>query len=552
MAIFISKKSLLLFIALCCVMIFFYYIQSHRTQQQAEFDPAFATISGWAQTCFKAYPEYATPISADKEDYPKTVLPWGLLKSSINRCIDTFSNSAFYEKDRWIGGTIPPKDLLQLLPDNEMLRYIELSLADKHDEAAEIEREMRLIDVMHPFIQKLTLEPESKICFFGDIHSSIHSFLRSLLRLVITGFLNDDFSLAQPNHYIICDGDFGDLGRYGVEVLYTIMRLKQANMNQVFLLRGNHDKSTTRIENNLIYELKAKYPSQKTLNAITRIYRLLPAALYLGPCKDENDNDVFIQCCHGGVEIGFDPTPLLDASNKEKIFQKIESFDESMVQRLINIQALDKGVRRDNNIDGFVWSDFKQKLNGKIELNTDRQHGYFLDIDALQKFLHINPGVKAFFRAHQDKHYGLKLFFDQHTTISEEVLKNNPEYPNGPFHWIDVVSVDDQKNPDGFLVSKYGPVYTFSTAAEGRGLFCDCYGIFTTAKRYSDWRLKPYEFQLPENRDGRYVKIVFDIKAKNPHESIEAMFTVVPENNPLPAAFYKHITRNIGTHPELE
>lgn len=368
---------------------------------------------------------------------------------------------------------------------------------------------------------------------------------------MLAGFLNDDFSLAQSNYYIICDGDFGDLGRYGVEVLYTIMKLKEANMNQVLLMRGNHDKSATRIENNLIYELMAKYPSQKTLNVITRIYRLLPAALFLGPCKDENDKEIFIQCCHGGIEIACDPSPLLDVSNKEKFFQKIESFDEQMVQRLIDVQVLDRGVRRDNNIDGFVWSDFKQKLNGKIELNIERQHGYVLDIQAVHKFLKTNPSIKAFFRAHQDKQHGLKLFFEQHATISQDVLKNNPEYQNGPFHWVDVVSADDQKNPDGFLVSKYGPVYTFSTAAEGRGLRCDCYGIFTTAQHYSDWRLKPYEFPLSEKRNGCYVKIVFD-ENQDPHKNIKTLFTDVPEDAPLPSAFFTHVARNGDRHPALK
>lgn len=161
----VSKKPLLLRFTVFCIGIFFYYTQSYQTQEQAQRNPAFATVSGWAQTCFKSYPEYASPISADEEGYPKTILPWSLLKNSISACIKKLSDSGFYEKDRWIDGKIPPQDLLQLLPDDEMLRYIELSLAHKREEAAEIEHEMRLIDVKHPFIQKLTLAPGSKICF---------------------------------------------------------------------------------------------------------------------------------------------------------------------------------------------------------------------------------------------------------------------------------------------------------------------------------------------------------------------------------------------------
>lgn len=511
-------------LAVCCLGGLFFYVKRPAVNQKTLSDPAFTTVRGWAQTCFKSYKEFDTPIDPAKETYPPTILPWALLKGSIDTCIKKFIDAGFYQEGRWINGQIPPHGFLTLIPNNTMLRYVQLFLSHKLDEAAEIEKEMRIIDTKHPFIQKLVLEPGSKICFFGDIHSSLHSFLRSLMRLVAAGFLNDNFTLAQPNYYIICDGDFGDLGRYGAEVLYTLMTLKAANMNRVFLLRGNHDKSTTRVESNLIYELKFKYPSQETLNAITRIYRLFPAALFVGPCKDENNKDVFIQCCHGGVEIGVDPSPLLSSPNQEKIFHKIGAFDESIAQRLIDVKALDKDVRQKNNIDGFVWSDFKQKLDGKITLNADRKFGYMLDMQALDKFLKINSSIKAFFRAHQDKRWGLKLFFSEGTTVPEHIQQKNREYPNGPFHWVDVVSSEDQKNPDGFLVSKYGPVYTFSTAAEGRGLACDCYGIFTTAEYYADWRLKPYEFMLPQKRSGVYVDVHIDKNAQNSHENIVVKF----------------------------
>jgi len=511
------KKTLLLVLTICSLGILFYYVQQRNVQQKNLTDPAFNTVIGWAQACFNAYPEYDTAIEPDKEPYPQTILPWDLLIGSIDQCITKFIDAGYYQKEKWIDAQIPPQDFLQIISNNTMFRYIEIFLANKPDEAAEmkkIEHEMRMVDTKHPFAQKLHLEPGSKICFFGDIHSSIHSLLRSLVRLVADGFLNDDFTLAQPNHYIICDGDFGDLGRYGSEVLYTLMKLKATNMNRVFLVRGNHDKSAARVECNLIWELKSKYPLQETLNAITRIYRLLPAAIYVGPCKDENNNDVFIQCCHGGIEIGFDPALLLNTANKNQMFQKINAFDESMVQRLIDAQVLDNNVRQDNNIDGFVWSDFKQKLDGKIALNLERKFGYVLDIEAMHKFLKVT-NIKAFFRAHQDKHFGLKLFFAEGTTVPENVLKKHSEYPNGPYHWIDVVSADDQANPDGFLVSKYGPVYTFSTAAEGRGLISDCYGIFTTAEHYADWRLKPHEHILPEKRLGYYVTMNLDKKEPN-------------------------------------
>ena len=47
--------------------------------------------------------------------------------------------------------------------------------------------------------------------------------------------------LAKPNTYMVFLGDYTDRGNYGIEVLYTMLRLKLANPEQVFMARGNHE-----------------------------------------------------------------------------------------------------------------------------------------------------------------------------------------------------------------------------------------------------------------------------------------------------------------------
>jgi len=84
--------------------------------------------------------------------------------------------------------------------------------------------------------------------------------------------------------------------------------------------------------------------------------------------------------------------------------------------------------------------------------------------------------------------------------------------PSPPIHWTEIIAAKDRKD-DEFIISKYQPVFTFSTMAAVRyGFFpipYDCYGILTTAEKYKDWKLKVHETEIVDwqARKNRYVKI---------------------------------------------
>ena len=92
-----------------------------------------------------------------------------------------------------------------------------------------------------PYARRLTLERDSQVCFFGDLHGSAHSLLRDLKKLKELGYLDNQFKITKKNFHIIFLGDYIDRGIYGVEVVYTLCRLKLANPSQVILVRGNHE-----------------------------------------------------------------------------------------------------------------------------------------------------------------------------------------------------------------------------------------------------------------------------------------------------------------------
>ena len=174
-----------------------------------------------------------------------------------------------------------------------------------------------------PFVQRLEVPADAQVAVFGDLHGSYHSLLRSLRALMDKGFLDERLRIPAPvasSFFMLFLGDYVDRGFYGVEVLATLMELKLANPENVFLIRGNHEDSTMNADGFFEEELRAKFPeaSSAELRSVFRVYETLPAAIFLGvlPANDTAGVDVsgdFLLCCHGGIEVGFEAAPLLRA-----------------------------------------------------------------------------------------------------------------------------------------------------------------------------------------------------------------------------------------------
>lgn len=446
------------------------------------------TLTEWSNRCFKELVEHSkggmkvgTILKAQEFEQ--------CLKFFIQRSADFLGN-----KNNWLRLDEPNNHLFET-ESNLNLTHVGYGIYPPY----------------HPFVQKFVMPVASDVCFVGDLHGSVHSLVRNLWRLVALGRLGNDFKLVNKNQYIIFNGDFVDRGAYGVEVIYTLLRLKLANWDNVFLLRGNHEDIGISTDYGFFEEVQRKYVDQSDNiwnKLILRFYELLPFALYLGSGKDVKNahRPYFVQCCHGGIETGYAPKQLLNDTTK-KIFERIPD--------VVTVACCHEESHKSNNYSGFNWSDFLQNTQGKISSNTYRGAGYLADPIATRKFLKDN-GLKAFFRGHQDRSFGLKMLFDSVNQMDaiEKKLKSlgsfldKKDYRFGPFHWKYVVAPDDLKN---FFVSKYAPIFTFTSAAEGQAVPYDCFGILRTESQYADWRLTPYEYQLEgyselEKRKNRQAK----------------------------------------------
>ncbi|MFA6264077.1 MAG: metallophosphoesterase [Candidatus Babeliales bacterium] len=360
-------------------------------------------------------------------------------------------------------------------------------------------------DAKPNIIQKIVVKPGAKILILGDLHGSVHSLLRNLRRLCILGFMNEQFKLKKDT-YLVALGDYSNLGRYGAEVLYLLVRLFVKNPDHVVLLHGNHDDGEINKIWGLKTELVTKYgdDSDVLLKLMDkRIYPYLPVALFLG-C-----HNTFGQFCHGGIEPAYNPQKFLSAH--EKMYQAVERFTFP---------------EEKSWSDGFIQSYFaidNPQQRGEIVHRPNQPDGYLADMAAVAKFLlqSAYSNVKAFFRAHQHSYAGLKMLPGLGQKIDMASARIQPEQmPAGdkaylPW-WKDVVHAQKGKidsTSDGILLKKYGPVFTFSSAPEGASyppaatLDFDCIGILTVTESYDTWRLIPYEVPLDTTRNGKYVHI---------------------------------------------
>lgn len=227
--------------------------------------------------------------------------------------------------------------------------------------------------VFDPFVQKIVLDKKSIVAFHGDIHGDIYSLNAFLNKLHNEQYL-DNFKIINPNFYMVFLGDYTDRGWYGAEVIYTILRLKIANPDRVFLVRGNHEeKGQNKPEqfhesfaNNFYDQLIHKFTKEEAealFSKIQKMYETLPLALYLGSGTEIHKD--FILCCHGGIEIGFDPHALLNHEQTisytklgtlDRIGQ-IEKLKQEQHQALLNLFTLaDPTIK--------TYGDFLQRLLG--------------------------------------------------------------------------------------------------------------------------------------------------------------------------------------------
>jgi hypothetical protein len=324
------------------------------------------------------------------------------------------------------------------------------------------------------YVQKLVVPAHSKIFMFGDLHGKIHSLMRLLAALKSQHIIDDNFAIKPSNVYFMFLGDYVDRGLYGIEVIYTLLCLKLANPDRVFLVRGNHEDCSLNNYFGFYKELAAKFGDQapSVYVSIAKFYQMLPAAIYLG-CASQNHIN-FVQCCHGGLEIGYNAKELLTNQNshayqwittierKNQIRALPTALKNAVLYELPEHEIIDfvpQEPTKPTNL-GFLWNDFiVENDTDVVQYNNGR--GWVFGKSLTNHILKTNSTSKALLRgiirAHQ--HYGpmLKLLEQHHGLVNL---------------WD-------------------GMVYTLLSAPVDASFSYDACTLLTTAPMHEQWTLQP-------------------------------------------------------------
>jgi len=365
-----------------------------------------------------------------------------------------------------------------------------------------------------PFAQKLQVPAGSEVIFHGDFHGDIHSFIATLDSLNQAGTL-DGFRLAKPNCYMVFLGDYTDRGFYGIEVLYTLLRLKLANPDRVFMARGNHEDVQMIPTYGFLAECQKKYANLFNPALIGRLYDFFPVVIYVGSGTD------FLQCNHGGMEPGYLPGALLDA--KPAVAYQLlgqvtggaflAGHPELLKTADVSRRDFLKTTIRDYTplapmspmINGFMWNDFTV-FASEPGLGYMDGRGFVYGKAGTRIVLDASAGatarVRGVFRAHQ------------HSSAVNPMMRRLVA-GNGLFrHWHEHDSLAKANVTAATLRSeckleysaerplKDGSVWTFNVAPDsyyGRGnsYKFDTYGVLTTGEAFADWKLRVVHQVVP-------------------------------------------------------
>ena len=150
-----------------------------------------------------------------------------------------------------------------------------------------------------PYIQKTQIPTGSRVYTWGDLHGGFHSLVNMISKLVAEKVIDNNFKITDPRCYLQFLGDFVDRGLFGIEVIYTLLCLKNANPEHVMLVRGNHEElgmnEMCGFRDELKYKLGAKY--KEFTRTISGFYNLLPLA---------NEINGQLLCCHGCLDHCYD------------------------------------------------------------------------------------------------------------------------------------------------------------------------------------------------------------------------------------------------------
>jgi hypothetical protein len=354
-----------------------------------------------------------------------------------------------------------------------------------------------------PFVQRLRLAPGTELIINGDLHGDVHSLMGRLRWLNAHKYL-DGFRLVRTNAVLLFLGDYADRGFYGVEVFYTLLRLKLENPDRVFLGRGNHEDFSLATDYGLLAEGQGKYGAGFNLAKTSRFFDFLPVAIYVG-CGTN-----YIQCSHGGLEPGFNPGPLLDSAAPSQYqllgeLRRRPFAQSSEFRKLAGAEMSTADAMLQNFTPasptlpfpiGFLWTDFTL-VAGEPAFRIDPGRGAVYGQGPARLILKAAHGTNSALRGVVRAH--------QHSSLPNPMMRRLVASRGMFRHWqkedslrdlaASVASLARRLETNALRVFPDGTVWTMNVSPNsvygaGCGFDFDAFSILTLSEDFTDWRMR--------------------------------------------------------------
>ena len=316
------------------------------------------------------------------------------------------------------------------------------------------------------------------------------------------------FQITDPRFYMAFLGDYTDRGVYGVEVIYTLLRLQLANPGRVLLIRGNHEDISLVSRYGFLAEGQAKYGADFDAAKVVRFHDFLPVAVYLGT------GDAVVQLCHGGVEPGFDPRPLLQ-SERTNAFQRIVELKQQVYLATKPAWAQNDAAAgaeaaqwfRDfrpqspisPSVIGFMWNDFTV-FSGETAFANNPERASIYGKAAVTHILQTQSApttrVHGVIRAHQ------------HSGVPNPIMRRLMASRGAFRHWQEAAEPAGDRFEASTLETgasrpiPEGSVWTLNVSpdsvyGQGNGFTFATVVILQTTSAFADWRLSVDTVEVP-------------------------------------------------------
>lgn len=276
---------------------------------------------------------------------------------------------------------------------------------------------------MRPCTLKLTAPENAQFFIWGDLHGDIRSLSTCLYKLYQDNMINDHFKILQPDSYFLFLGDMVDRGQHGPDVLTLLFMFATNNPGRVFLLRGNHEdldlnKQPYYHNDKKLYHFYHQLHAfnkgddfESLIKMVALFYNLLPVAAFIG-CSDN-----YIQCCHGGLELRYDPKNLLNSPGSISLEAlKNLSMPTCWTEENYNNWSIVRNHFKSNRFTdieldkmtpfdlGFLWNDFNANPSDPFISYCEPNRGIIIGKTLAKNILSLYSGkkkVKGIIRAHQ-------------------------------------------------------------------------------------------------------------------------------------------------------